>query len=77
MMIAFAAYQNDLHIFAIFLMQFALPNDLCIPVIICCENIGCESKKVQFKNKLKPLFVFLYQIKTIFYQITFYCSKLL
>ena len=44
MMIAFAAYQNDLHMFPIFLMQFAPPNDLCIPVIICCEKIGSESK---------------------------------
>ena len=44
------AYQNDLQMFPIFRMQFALLDDLCIPAIISCEKLdlrvnisGCAS----------------------------------
>ena len=33
------AYQNDLQMFPIFRMQFALLDDLCIPAIISCEKL--------------------------------------
>ena len=44
------AYQNDLQMFPIFRMQFALLDGLCIPAIISCEKLdlrvnisGCAS----------------------------------
>ena len=44
------AYQNDLQMFPIFRMQFALLDDLCIPAISNCEKLdlrvnipGCAS----------------------------------
>ena len=56
------AYQNDLQMFPIFRMQFALLDDLCIPAIISCEKLdlrvnisGCASygTKINVKSHSK------------------------
>ena len=52
------AYQNDLQMFPIFRMQFALLDDLCIPAIISCEKLdlrvnisGCASYGAFSRNQ--------------------------
>ena len=50
------AYQNDLQMFPIFMMQLASLDDLNMPAIICSEKIGSESKYF-WVRQLRRLFL--------------------
>ena len=80
------AYQNDLQMFPIFRMQFALLDDLCIPAIISCEKLdlrvnisGCASYGAFSRNwitiNILTVLLFLFETYVLKFYVCFLTGK--